>query len=173
MCSTHCSISLFNFRLKWFFSFLLWDLKIMKFDVFTLRVNLFSISHSWTWANSSFEEGKFISNEIVIYTFFLTSVIFPYNSLYTSCRTHHVFWAWGACGHSRSDPSFRALARSPRGYRISLWEIHLRWRTKQRKRFIQFIWRGLSQIGKCAHTHKAVWNIYLKSDFQNVQLLHV
>ena len=48
VCSTHCSISLFNFRLECFFQF-----PSMRFEnnemlfFFTLRISLFSISHSW------------------------------------------------------------------------------------------------------------------------------
>ena len=45
---------MFNFRLKRVFSFLLWDLKTWnEIWFFPLTVSLFSISHSWTWANSS------------------------------------------------------------------------------------------------------------------------
>ena len=47
-------------------------------------------------------EEKFISNEIVIYTTLFRIGDFPIQfSVYTSCRIHHVCWAWGACDTSR------------------------------------------------------------------------
>ena len=36
----------------------------MKFDFFTLRVSLFSVSHSWTLANSSFINNSYSSKSL-------------------------------------------------------------------------------------------------------------
>ena len=40
-------------------------------------------------------QENFVSNEIVIYTIFLRSVIFPYNSLYTQAVGHTTYFDLG------------------------------------------------------------------------------
>ena len=47
-------------------------------------------------------KANFTSYEIVIYAFFFTISDFPIQFfIYTSCRIHHVFWAWGACVYDK------------------------------------------------------------------------
>ena len=49
-----CNTFLYNVRYKSLLNRFLWDLKMMKFVFFILRVIWLSVSHSWTRANSEF-----------------------------------------------------------------------------------------------------------------------
>ena len=72
---------------------------------------------------------------MVIYTVFLRSVIFSYNSLYTEAVAYTTyFWAWGACGLNGSpmaNNDFQNLVLH------NLWIITLKYKVEN---CIQQVW---------------------------------
>ena len=94
-------------------------------------------------------QENFISIEMVIYTFFLQSLIFPYNSLYTQTVAHTTYFELG-------QPMFTH----------ELWRI--RNRTSERSERVRF----LIQNNECVNTVQSTFHVVLCLLYTDTEIEH-